>query len=59
MVNEMIMPKASEIGKVRATPAARKLARERDIDLEKISGSGENGRIHKRGNASNRRALRY
>lgn len=35
MVNEMIMPKASEIGKVRATPAARKLARERDIDLEK------------------------
>lgn len=47
MVNEMIMPKASEIGKVRATPAARKLARERDIDLEKISGSGENGRIHK------------
>lgn len=47
MVNEMIMPKAFEIGKVRATPAARKLARERDIDLEKISGSGENGRIHK------------
>ena len=47
MVNEMIMPKASETGKVRATPAARKLARERDINLEKISGSGENGRIHK------------
>lgn len=47
MVNEMIMPKASEIGKVRATPAARKLARERSINLEKISGSGENGRIHK------------
>ncbi|SFQ74985.1 pyruvate dehydrogenase E2 component (dihydrolipoamide acetyltransferase) [Streptococcus equinus] len=47
MVNEIIMPKASEIGKVRATPAARKLARERDIDLEKLSGSGENGRIHK------------
>ncbi|WP_368502287.1 E3 binding domain-containing protein, partial [Streptococcus sp.] len=43
----MIMPKASEIGKVRATPAARKLARERGINLEKISGSGENGRIHK------------
>ncbi len=37
----MIMPKASEIGKVRATPAARKLARERSINLEKISGSGE------------------
>lgn len=47
MVNEMIMPKASEIGKVRATPAARKLARERSINLEKVSGSGENGRIHK------------
>ena len=47
MVNEMIMPKASEIGKVRATPAARKLARERSINLEKLSGSGENGRIHK------------
>ncbi|WP_234701685.1 dihydrolipoamide acetyltransferase [Streptococcus equinus] len=43
----MIMPKASEIGKVRATPAARKLARERSINLEKISGSGENRRIHK------------
>lgn len=37
----------SQAGKVRATPAARKLARERDLDLEKIQGSGENGRIHK------------
>ena len=42
-----ISQKTSETGKVRATPAARKLARERGIDLEKITGSGENGRIHK------------
>ncbi|MBP1039943.1 2-oxo acid dehydrogenase subunit E2 [Vagococcus sp. BWB3-3] len=31
---------------VRATPAARKVARQRGIDLQKISGSGTNGRIH-------------
>lgn len=42
-----ISQKTSETGKVRATPAARKLARERGIDLEKITGSGENGRIQK------------
>ncbi len=42
-----ISQKMSETGKVRATPAARKLARERGIALEQVSGSGENGRIHK------------
>lgn len=31
---------------LRATPAARKLARERGIELSKIFGSGRNGRIH-------------
>lgn len=41
-----IAPKKVDNGKVRATPAARKLARERGIDLEKVTGSGANGRVH-------------
>ena len=32
-------------GKVRATPAARRIARERDIDLFNVIGSGPKGRI--------------
>ena len=32
--------------KVRATPAARKLARERGISLIEVTGSGRNGRVH-------------
>jgi pyruvate dehydrogenase E2 component (dihydrolipoamide acetyltransferase) len=34
-------------GKVRATPAARRLAAEMGIDLELVSGSGTRGRIHR------------
>lgn len=34
-------------GKVRATPAARKLARELGIDLDLVPGTGANGRVHK------------
>ena len=34
-------------GKVRATPAARKLARELHIDLGVVPGTGANGRVHK------------
>ena len=34
-------------GKVRATPAARKLARELHIDLGVVPGTGVNGRVHK------------
>lgn len=33
-------------GAVRATPAARKLGREKGLDLSQITGSGTNGRIH-------------
>ncbi|GGP09289.1 dihydrolipoamide acetyltransferase family protein [Oceanobacillus neutriphilus] len=33
-------------GKVRATPAARRVSRENDISLSAISGSGPNGRVH-------------
>ncbi len=33
--------------KLRATPAARKYARDNNIDLFKVEGSGANGRIHK------------
>ncbi|EXX86916.1 branched-chain alpha-keto acid dehydrogenase subunit E2 [Paenibacillus darwinianus] len=36
-----------EYGKPRATPAARKSARERGVELRSVPGSGENGRIHK------------
>ncbi|MFD2131942.1 dihydrolipoamide acetyltransferase family protein [Pseudogracilibacillus auburnensis] len=35
-----------QVGKVRATPAARRVARENDLSLETISGSGPKGRIH-------------
>ncbi len=35
-----------EIGKVRATPAARKKASDLKISLEEVSGTGPNGRIH-------------
>lgn len=38
---------ASVIGKPRATPAARKAARERNIELARVKGSGEHGRIHR------------
>ena len=34
-------------GKVRATPAARRIARERNIDLTKVKGTGPKGRIQK------------
>lgn len=40
-------PAIFQKGKIRATPAARKLAAERGIALDSISGTGENGRIHK------------
>ncbi|MFX3764201.1 E3 binding domain-containing protein, partial [Streptococcus suis] len=33
-------------GMVRATPAARKLAREIGIDLGLVPGTGANGRVH-------------
>ncbi|GFN35604.1 2-oxo acid dehydrogenase subunit E2 [Tepidimicrobium xylanilyticum] len=36
-----------ETGKVRATPAARRIARERNIDLTKIKGTGPKGRIQR------------
>ncbi len=40
-------PAISQKSKIRATPAARKLAAERGIELDSVSGTGENGRIHK------------
>nr|WP_204983702.1 dihydrolipoamide acetyltransferase [Streptococcus equinus] len=40
-------PAISQKSKIRATPAARKLAAERGIALDEVSGTGENGRIHK------------
>ncbi|RZI51142.1 2-oxo acid dehydrogenase subunit E2 [Aeribacillus pallidus] len=38
--------KSNENGKVRATPAARRLAKETKVDLRNIVGSGPKGRIH-------------
>lgn len=35
----------SEVGKVRASPAARRIARERGVDLGLVAGSGLGGRI--------------
>jgi pyruvate dehydrogenase E2 component (dihydrolipoamide acetyltransferase) len=39
--------KASEPGKVRATPLARRMAQELGMDLTQIAGRGPRGRIHK------------
>jgi pyruvate dehydrogenase E2 component (dihydrolipoamide acetyltransferase) len=41
------VPPPVDFGGVHASPAVRRLARELDIDLTKISGSGEKGRITK------------
>ena len=38
--------KALDIEKLRATPAARRVAREENIALAEVPGSGPNGRIH-------------
>jgi pyruvate dehydrogenase E2 component (dihydrolipoamide acetyltransferase) len=38
-------PGLSENGRIKASPLARRLARERGIDLEKLRGSGPEGRI--------------
>jgi pyruvate dehydrogenase E2 component (dihydrolipoamide acetyltransferase) len=40
-------PQPGPDGKVRATPVARRLAQEMDIDLHQVSGRGPRGRIHK------------
>ena len=39
-------PVVHEGGKVRATPKARKVARELGIDLAQVSGTGAKGRVH-------------
>jgi pyruvate dehydrogenase E2 component (dihydrolipoamide acetyltransferase) len=35
-----------ESGKIRATPAARRVARENELSLSTVTGSGPNGRVH-------------
>lgn len=39
---------AAEGEKIRATPAARQLARTENITLQEVQGSGPNGRVHKK-----------
>lgn len=49
--NSSDFPNASESqagGKVRATPAARRVARENDLAISSIPGSGPKGRIHEK-----------
>src|SRR5216110_1316077 len=41
-------PQATPVGKTRATPAARKAAEEHDVDLSRVRGSGDAGRVMKR-----------
>ncbi|TVT26980.1 2-oxo acid dehydrogenase subunit E2 [Salinicoccus cyprini] len=45
--SEVSGKRESMIGKVRATPAARAHARNNDVDIKHVTGSGRNGRIHK------------
>ncbi|WP_028117469.1 dihydrolipoyllysine-residue acetyltransferase [Ferrimonas senticii] len=40
-------PSTPRNGKAVASPAVRRLARENDLDLSQVSGSGKNGRIYK------------
>ncbi len=42
-----VSPIKGQTGKVRATPVARRIARETNIDLAQITGRGPGGRIHK------------
>lgn len=44
---EFEAPQAAAPGKVLASPAVRRLAREQDIDLTQVKGSGKKGRILK------------
>ena len=46
VTNEELVSKIDEAGKVRATPAARKKAKENEVDLLEVEGSGPNGRVH-------------
>lgn len=43
--DKIIEKPANSTGYPLATPAAKKLAREKDIDLQLVAGTGENGRI--------------
>lgn len=43
---EMPEPPSEQPERVRATPAARRVAREREIRLTEVEGTGPNGRIH-------------
>ncbi|HEX5942968.1 MAG TPA: biotin/lipoyl-containing protein, partial [Anaerolineales bacterium] len=43
----LAVAKAGNVGKVRVTPVARRLAQELHIDLSQIAGRGPRGRIHK------------
>lgn len=46
--SESINPPEDDAARIKATPVVRKLAREKDIDLRDIKGSGPGGRIVKR-----------
>ena len=46
--NENVAVSSNPNGRVKASPLAKKLAKEKGVDLAKITGSGENGRIVKR-----------
>ncbi|WP_209123988.1 dihydrolipoamide acetyltransferase family protein [Alkalihalobacillus sp. BA299] len=45
--NEAASPESDNLEKVRATPAARRMAKEKGISLVQVPGSGPNGRVHK------------
>jgi pyruvate dehydrogenase E2 component (dihydrolipoamide acetyltransferase) len=41
-------PQAASNGRVKASPLAKKLAAEKGIDISKVNGSGDNGRVTKK-----------
>ncbi|MEN8152180.1 MAG: biotin/lipoyl-containing protein, partial [Planctomycetota bacterium] len=44
---DAVAPAASPAGRVLATPATRKYAREKDVDIRMVTGSGPRGRVTK------------
>jgi pyruvate dehydrogenase E2 component (dihydrolipoamide acetyltransferase) len=45
---EAAATESSSNGRVKASPLAKKLAAEKGIDISKVSGSGDNGRVTKK-----------
>lgn len=46
--NNTVAPSTTDDGRVKASPLARKMAEDKGLDITRISGTGENGRVVRR-----------